>query len=449
MFLSSGINREGFTSAHGRFLVHGEDRIEGSRLRDMFLPRISREGQKALRDSFDFVRCQLKHYGVEVDEKKSRGNGTVFLKAALEAGKCDQVPSHIAELEKQMHAEWLNQQSPEDLSNQPEWIMQKYFLSDGQPDRTKTTTVVGVPLDRYSEYRSGNIIKAVKNIANLNHKKAIGPKTQVIFIGWNKKAVEKAAAQHPAQETKQLQVERKKQEDADKKREKERKKLHTDYLKNRPKVKGGATPVGSYIVDSDYIESQWPKVADDLNIDIHRTDTSGVFQADFDFGVVEGVMFFSFEDDKLDKYCARAKRNAQSGDYDSMDEEESGKETSDDDIIPTTENTKKGTKRSAPTSQTAKKTKKPKTAKNKPLNYFLQLKCRETGEGEIAYQATHGIIMFENKSLTTFKGMADFSHVGKGVSFFARKVSDEPYPSGHDWTDYSEQQYETERVNRW
>lgn len=59
------IRRDGFVSAFGRFMaVPGRmDRIEGSQLRSMFLPKLSPAGQKALRDNPDFVRSQLKHYG--------------------------------------------------------------------------------------------------------------------------------------------------------------------------------------------------------------------------------------------------------------------------------------------------------------------------------------------------------------------------------------------------
>ena len=74
------------------------DRVEGARLRSMSLPKLSREGQKAIGDNLSFVRCQLNHYGVQIEEKEFSGNGTALMKKVLQEGKCDQVPVHILEL---------------------------------------------------------------------------------------------------------------------------------------------------------------------------------------------------------------------------------------------------------------------------------------------------------------------------------------------------------------
>lgn len=67
----------------------------------------------------------------------------------------------------------------------------------------------------------------------------------------------------------------------------------------------------------------------------------------------------------------------------------------------------------------------------------------------IYLQTDKGTITFKDKNLASFKGVAGFPCVAKGVSFLARKISDLPRSSGRDWSDYSERQYEIERVNRW
>ncbi|RHZ47825.1 hypothetical protein CDV55_101056 [Aspergillus turcosus] len=432
------IRRDGFVSEFGRFMTDPGrmERIEGSRLRSMFLPKLSREGQKALRDNHNFVRHQLKHYGVQFEEREFTGQGTALMKAALQAGKCDQVPDHIMKLQEQMHAEWLSERTPEQLSSNPDWVMQKYFLSADQPDRTKTTTIVGIPFDRNSQYRSGQMIEAASKIIGLHHMRAFGPKTQVIFMGWDRASVEKAANQHPVEEARRLQ-------DEEDERENEREKIHMDYLNSRSQRTEDVTPVGTYIVDCETIEREWPDMADDLRLDIHRTDTPGVFQADFDFGVLEGVMIICSEKVALDEYCAQANRD------DSMDEEGSEEETDDEDSVPAKENTKLGAKRKPPASKPMTRPKKSKAGQGQPRKYLLKLKCRETGEGMIHFQASNGTINFKDKNLASFEGVADFPGVGQGVSFFARKISDLPCPSGNDWTDYSERQYEIERVNRW
>lgn len=438
------IRRDGFSSAFGRFKADPGrmDRIEGSRLRSMFLPKLSREGQKVLRDNFGFVRSQLKHYGVQFEEREFFGNGAALMKKALQAGKCDQVPEHIANLEKQMHAEWLSKRTPEQLSGDPDWVMQKYFLTAGQPDRTKSTPVVGIPLDQYSGYRSGNMVNAASKVAGLHHMRAFGPKTQVVFMGWDRAAVEKAANQHPVEEARRLQ-------EAEDERKKKREKIHMDYLNRRSQRTANATPVGSYIVDSDVFEREWPDMAKDLSLDIHQTDTPDVFKADFDFGVLQGVMIVCSEMAALDEYCHQASSDDNFYWNNSIDEEEFEKEADDEDIVPSKKNVKLGAKRNAPASKSMKKPKKYKKGQGQPREYLLKLKCREMGECMIFFQAYNGTITFKDKNLASFKGVADFPRVGRGVSFFARKISDFPRSSRRDWKDYSGRQYEIERVNRW
>lgn len=435
----NNIRRDGFASAFGRFMADPGrmDRIEGSQLRSMFLPKLSREGQKALRDNSGFVRSQLKHYGVQFEEREFIGKGTALMKAALQAGKCDQVPGYIMKLQKQMHAEWISERTPEQLSSDPDWVMQKYFLSADQPDRTKMTTIVGIPLDRYSQYRSGQMIEAASKITGLHHLRAFGPKTQVIFMGWDRAAVEKAANRYPVEEARRLQ-------DEEDERENGRKKIHMDYLNSRSQQTEDVTPVGTYIVDSEAIERGYPDMADDLSLDIHRTDTPGVFKADFDFGVLEGVMIICSEKFALGEYCAD---ESDWNDY--MDEEGSEEETDDEDSVPVKENVKLGAKRNPPASKPMTRPKKYKAGQDQPRKYLLKLKCREMGEGMIHFEASNGTINFEDKNFASFEGVADFPDVGQGVFFFARKVSDLPCPSRNDWTDYSERQYEIERVKRW
>jgi hypothetical protein len=87
------IARNGFTCAFGRFYAKGRvERIDGSRLKAMFLPRLTPEANKLLRDHSDFVRGQLQHYGVDYDETQFSGNGTLLLKKVLQAGKVRRAP---------------------------------------------------------------------------------------------------------------------------------------------------------------------------------------------------------------------------------------------------------------------------------------------------------------------------------------------------------------------
>lgn len=95
------IVRDGFACAFGRFYAQGRvERIDGSSLKAMFLPRLTAEAntllQRHYRDSF--VCGQLQHYGVDYDEKDISGNGTLLLKKVLKAGKVRLVPPHLAKV---------------------------------------------------------------------------------------------------------------------------------------------------------------------------------------------------------------------------------------------------------------------------------------------------------------------------------------------------------------
>lgn len=152
------VTRDGFTSAYSRFCTtQGRiERVDGATLRSMFLPKLSRSGQQAMRGRPDFVRGQLHHYDVAFDKAKFTGNGTLLIKQALQAGQCDTVPPHRLALEAQLHREWLATRTPEQLSGQPDWVIQKYFGNDPQrPDRSITKTVVKIPFPCTSEYRVG------------------------------------------------------------------------------------------------------------------------------------------------------------------------------------------------------------------------------------------------------------------------------------------------------
>ena len=437
------VTRDGFHSSYGRFYASPGrvERVDGFSLRRMFLPKLTPEGRKCLNAGYSdyFVRGQLKHYGILFDEREFSGNGTLLLKKVLQAGKCDKVPDHISELREQMHAQWINKRTPEQLYHSPEWFVEKYFLSSGRPDHTKTTTVVGMPLDRFSSYRAGQVREAASNVTGLHQETGFGPKTQTVFMGWDPVAVSKAARGHAAKEAKQQQA-------AENERENDRAQAHTNYLaslKRKKSPKGPKTHslVGSYIVRCKEIEEQWPDQADDLNLDISQSDEPGIFEASFEFGVLEGVMIISAEEDALERYCSQLDREAEP-EWDEEDDDEYETESA---RKPTT-----GSKRKAEAPQgQGRPTKKSNSGAVQPHTYLLKLKCRETGEGEIQYTAQKGSLRFRDKTLTSFIGKADLPCVGQGVPFSGRKISDVPTQSGNEWADYSESAHGYANVRRW
>lgn len=81
--------RGGFGFSHDRFwTIPGNiERDTPEALRRMFLPGLTREANRVLRDKYYFVKGQFQHYGVEYDESEFHGNGTNLLKKMLCAGK--------------------------------------------------------------------------------------------------------------------------------------------------------------------------------------------------------------------------------------------------------------------------------------------------------------------------------------------------------------------------
>ncbi|KAF3012312.1 hypothetical protein E8E14_001206 [Neopestalotiopsis sp. 37M] len=431
------VARDGFECAFGRFyaLPGRVERVEGSHLRSMFLPKL-RPGQGT---SYDFVRGQLKHYGVQYEEEEFSGNGTLLMKKVLQAGKCDKVPEHIITLQKQMHAEWLDKLTPEELSGHPNWVMEKFFLSNGEPDPTKASTVVGIPLPQFSSYRAGELREAASKVPGLHQATGSGPNTQTIFLGWDQRAVTKAASGHAATEAKKVQ-------DAKEERDTERSEMHSDYLRSLKKNQK-ASPVGSYIIDCEEIEKEWPDQADDLNLDIRPTEGPDVFEADFEFGVLEGVMVISLKENAILDYCAKLDREAdkeyywdhEEDDNDNDDDEDDDEQDDDDDELGYREKPTTGTKRGAVAPKgRGQPSKKVKTASAQCLTYMLRSRCRETGEGMIYFQDEPGTITFKGGNLASFTAVAALPCVGRHVKFTGRKISGVAAHSGSSWNDYSE-----------
>jgi hypothetical protein len=449
--------RDGFSCEYGRFYAQPGrvERVDGASLRSMFLPKLTPEGRRQLNADYsgNFVRGQLKHYGVQFDESEISGNGTLLMKKVLRAGKCDKVPDHISELREQMHTEWLNKLNPEQLSNDPNWVIERYFMSSGRLDHTKTTTVVGIPLPQHSSYRASQMHEAASKVTGLHKATGLGPKTKTIFMGWDSVAVGNAAKRHAVKETKELQA-------AENEREDERAEIHTDYLNTLKRKKGLGTysPVGSYIIDCKKIEREWPDEAGDLSLDIRQTKEPNVFEASFDFGILEGFMVISAERNALEQYCSQLDREAESdgdegegeGDDWSEEEDEDSEKIEVEDKVEKDRKPTTGSKRRAEALQGhGPPSKKPKPRAAQPRTYLLKLKCRETGEGMIQSTEERGTIKFKDENLASFIGKANLPYVGKGVSFTARKISDAPACPGNSWSDYSEKAYEYARVRRW
>ena len=347
-----------------------------------------------------------------------------------------------------MRTEWLEKLSGEELWGDPGWIMEKYFVDgSGNPDSTKTTEVVGIPYPRYSNYRTGQLLKAASRVRGLHEATGFGS-TQTIYLGWNEHTVKKAAKNHA---TKEARADRAKA-DA---REEERASKHELYLTNAQKPKFGpsaTSPIGQYIVDCEEIERNWDELTDNMTLDIRATPTAGIYQVNFNFGIIEGVMMLSSDEGILDEFCAQQEDD---DDFDSDDEDEDEDEDEDGSQDESAdEKAAVGSKRKAAVTKgkaiSGRSSKKAKAAgAGKPRKYFLRLRSRDTGTGEINPMAEEGTIKFNGPNLSSFTGEASLSGIGQRVVFTARKISAVPPSSWDSWGNYSEAAYERARVGRW
>ncbi|KAL3493836.1 hypothetical protein BJX62DRAFT_234951 [Aspergillus germanicus] len=333
---------------------------------------------------------------------------------------------------------------PKDITVQPDWVMDLYFvrIGDRQPDRMKTTAVIKQSFPRSSEYRDGSMREAASKVEGLHYETGWGPNTRTIFMGWDSEAVKAAAERHAAAE-KEAEAEEKKLRAQEKERQKGREKMHKDYVQSLKKSCRKAkppSPVGSYIVDCQEIERNWPDLVDDSSLDIHDTDEPGVFQACFDFGILEGVMIIGKDSAMVEQYFSQADDDDEGYlDEYCWDEDEDEDDEDERHMV--------GSKRKA-SAQPARGSKKAKAGRPPSHTYQLRLRCREH-EGQIYSDTDVGTIKIKDGNLISFVGEADLPSVGGAVSFTARKVSDAPCAQQSEWAEYSEQKSEYARVSRW
>ncbi|KAK7222553.1 hypothetical protein V2G26_010556 [Clonostachys chloroleuca] len=448
------IVRDGFFCSYGRFCAGHVDRMEGSDLRAMFLPNLSPKGRQVLaKEGESFVRGQLLHYGVTFRADEFSGNRALLMKKVLRQGKCDQVPNHILTLREEMHAEWLDTLTPDQLSSYPEFAMEKYFLTAGRPDKAKTTTAVRIPFNRFSSSGPATMRDVAQKVEGLHCATGNGPKTTTVFMGWDKEAVRQAALSHADKEAAEIRA-------AEKQREEERDKLHQEYLEIL-KGKGRhmtCSPAGRYIVDCEAIERGWSDVKD-LTLYINEIDQDGIFRVTCHFGVLQGLMLICTDKGKLDEYVSRLDAEDESDEGDTeepeSDEEEHDQDEDESEIDdtsgeenrgPVTRDRKRKFHASAPRHEPRKKSK---MASAQAFQYFIKFRCSETGEGQIFPGPHEGSLRFKDKRMAAFLGKVDMPCVGSQIPFSARKVSNLAGPTTKTWSDYSDRSCERARVNRW
>ncbi|KAI4594401.1 hypothetical protein KJ359_008425 [Pestalotiopsis sp. 9143b] len=304
----------------------------------------------------------------------------------------------------------------------PDWIMRRYFLTNGQPDRTKTETVVDIPCGRY-DFQMEKTCEAAAEIEGLHCAKGPGPEHKNVFLGWDEAAVQKAAEEHTAADKAKLEAQKASREQA---RIKSQRKYHL-AIEKPERIAQGFSPVGKYDIDCKEVEDQWPDDAKKMAMNIHATKMPSVFKAQFDFGILEGVIIMSRDLPALLKYC-KIPAKADESEDDEWDEEGEAEGATD----ATT-----GDKRKAASPTGPRKEAKTDTVESNPLKYHVRLRCRDKAEMDNCPSPCKGTITFADDKFTRFSGEAVLPGVADHVPFKGYKSAAKPVNKRLEWETFS------------
>ncbi|KAF8242581.1 hypothetical protein K440DRAFT_664660 [Wilcoxina mikolae CBS 423.85] len=301
-------------------------------------------------------------------------------------------------------------------------FLQRYFLQqDKKLDMTKAPKALPLPglHSRSALHAAAHPIAGLHTASGGSDDSSAGLE-RVLVIGADRAAVWAEANKINAEHDK-LQ-----RQQCDKENE-ERMEQHREFLAENKGKKG--TAKRCYNVFCDAIEQDWPgDCADGLTLEIiDDSERRGSLAAEFEWGVLDGLMRFCKEGEVLE-------------DSDSEEDDE------DDDLEELS-----GSRKRKLTSKGAKNsTKKGKKEKNDPFKLYFVWRGRETGEGEIQNDNDQrGWIQFQDKKFLKFGGEVSVGFIGSRVKFQGFKVSADAGPINKLWGDYSDRAYEMERVRRW
>lgn len=225
--------------------------------------------------------------------------------------------------------------------------------------------------------------------------------------------------------------------------ERERAAKHAQYLSSRSN--SPPSIVGAYVVNCEQLQKGWDNT-DNLRLSITTTPLPGIYQAAFNFGVLEGIMMLSADAHALSYFSGKQSEKI-AGDDDRLCPElatgpEQQPSQTEEEI--TCEDSA-GRKRKA-VDDTSRPAKILKTST--PAVLHLCMRSRGTGSGQINPDPELGVITFDDQ-LTAFTGTIDIDLIGPNMPFRGRKISDTAEKPKAGWEDYGHAAYEYARIARW
>ncbi|KAL7925236.1 hypothetical protein ACQKWADRAFT_285412 [Trichoderma austrokoningii] len=471
------LKRDGFQLSKDGFSVNNIQRVSGPRLLDLFHPdtiklRIDQATARVeARNLFNkqFFAAQLKYYGIPFSPSAKSSTLKALLRDEVCEGRCDNVPDSVAEIEAAMRRDYepLYQKWESDFaawdaererlddetfekcktpSEQASFdtrrFLDRYYLTDGKPDQTKTPETLVLN----GEGRLSDLSWKIRDIPGLHSWKStcyiMEPLT--CFIGWNRDEITRLGKEFSDREREAEKARRR--SNWEKNLE-----AHRDYMA-RAQLKEedddgedeASKPfdlsrlAGSYVIRCDAILDEWDTkyTGDTLTMDISPS-SDDMLLASYNFGIIRGTMTLCLSDDRLkemfDENSWDEDSESDEEDENDEDKEDTQGEEDDADGIDTGEPIS-GKKRKASLDQAedaslqqpAKKRKND-TQPPPPHRVYLRLEGWETGEGEVLHECDAGFMDFTGDDCTAFEGlMKTLTYVGGNVKFEGYKVSDEP-----------------------
>ncbi|KAK1832646.1 hypothetical protein QBC39DRAFT_65801 [Podospora conica] len=424
-----------YTYAIDGFRINGQRREEGSHLRKLFLPLMTRAAKKLLRRCPDFVFNQFEHYNIEYDESEFAGSDVTQLKRALAAGKLDRVPPEMQEVENSMELNWLAALSPMHLAGNPELFVQKRFLGPSgtlAPQKLDAAKLVTVEYSSIQGDLAAKLVHAANKVQGLY---AISARSEPhhVFISRNENLVRAAAGITDIRDARLLKLAKEISDvEEQHKRLLDLASIAADTEHRHATLLDSATyspsPIGRYNIDAPTFNGVTCPDPRRLSLRISALETDAdprhrVFQGTFDFRVAKGVMIISPSLRTLYTFCrqkwgdnVRSKaREYDSDDSDDPDDTEDS-DPSDSSSQPT------GSKRRAAPAGTARARKRAKRART-PLKYHALLRYRETRTDVIHHIAEGGVLKFVDEEQLEFSARVDLSaYLGLKVEMTGRKV---------------------------
>ncbi|KAL8729521.1 MAG: hypothetical protein Q9166_004693 [cf. Caloplaca sp. 2 TL-2023] len=445
------------------FTSHGVQVVEGPRLRELLSPENAkgkRAQKRAEEDARKLIKkpwmiAQLRLYDIPNKSSASVADLKQLLISSVKQGKCNSVPPRIVNLKAALESEYnaknaaylTDRQSVKNeqfssLSNPTEeanydidMFLAKYFLNDDKsPSRTKTPIPIPLPgfQNRASMHAAAEKVQGLETVSGGHGK------DRAIVIGWqdSQPSVWNVAGQI---DTASYEAQKKIREG----KWNETLQAHHTFVNQLPKASGhskfDASAEGKYAIDFKAIAEQWPEDSENMTLRIARGQAQEHVGA-FDFGILEGMMRFDTDQQRLLARCIE--------DEDEERCETSDREMSEDCISNPPSKRKKGSISKG--TRPAKRNKASSKADQRRLH--LQWRGRETGEGEIQLgdvKSNAGYLDFIDNACTRFEGRISFDLVGKNLAFTGYKISSSGASVTDSWSNYSESAYENARTARW